>query len=370
MKKEKQEKSDIIILHDTFLYNWWWERLIIMMAKVLNADLASGFFSAWSYDIKKAWLKWKIITVSSEVFKKWLRHLQLKKDFLFKTKFLKDYKTVIFSWDCISAVRNVAPWTKTIYYCHTPPRYLYDLYDIYINKVSPIFRPFFNLWFKIFRYLYERDIKKIDIIFTNSKTTQERLKKFLWIDSIVLYPPVDITEFKWISQDDYYLSSSRLSTAKRIDVVVRAFTKIPDKKLIVIYWVNDPQKDEIFEIAKGYENITFIPSLSNEEYLKYVWNCIANICIPVNEDFWMVPIEYMSAWKPCIWVNEWWLRETIIDWKTWFLIPEWANVEDLIKAVKTLTKEKTLSMKEDCEKQAKNFSLEHFEQELKKYIDN
>jgi len=35
----------IIILHDTFLYKGGGERLILMMSKILEADLASGFFS-------------------------------------------------------------------------------------------------------------------------------------------------------------------------------------------------------------------------------------------------------------------------------------------------------------------------------------
>ena len=42
-----------IILHDTFLYKWGGERLILMMAKALEADLASGFFSQWSFDLRK-----------------------------------------------------------------------------------------------------------------------------------------------------------------------------------------------------------------------------------------------------------------------------------------------------------------------------
>jgi glycosyltransferase involved in cell wall biosynthesis len=59
-----------------------------------------------------------------------------------------------------------------------------------------------------------------------------------------------LTQFKWIKQENYYLSYSRLSTAKRIDVIVEAFKKMPNKKLKVIYGINDPQKEEIFDIAK------------------------------------------------------------------------------------------------------------------------
>jgi glycosyltransferase involved in cell wall biosynthesis len=53
-----------------------------------------------------------------------------------------------------------------------------------------------------------------------------------------------------MGQDDYYLSFARLSDAKRVDRVVEAFKQMLDKKLVVIYGENDPQKDKIFTLAK------------------------------------------------------------------------------------------------------------------------
>lgn len=357
-----------IIMHDTFLYKWGWERLILMMAKSLNADLASGFFSKWSFDLRKEWFKWKMISLTDEVFKKWFRHLKLKFAFLFKTKFLKDYEVVIFSWDSISSVRNCNKNTKKIYYCHTPPRYLYDLKDIYIKKVPFLLRPIFIFVSYFFRKMYERDIKKMDLILTNSINTQKRIKKFLWLDSKVLYPPVDLKEFKFLSQEDYYLSFARLSDAKRVDRVVEAFKNLPEKKLIVIYWENDPQKQKIFDLAKWYKNIEFKTLPWNVGFTDYVWKCIATIYIPIDEDFWMSPVESMAAWKPVLWVNEWWLKETIIDWKTWVLIKQWANISDIISAVKELTPEKCIDMKINCENRAKDFSLSEFEKKLLEFL--
>jgi glycosyltransferase involved in cell wall biosynthesis len=362
------KRNKTIILHDTFLYKWWWERLILMMTKALNCDLASWFFSKWSFDLKQEWIKWKIISVSSEIFKSWFRHIKLKLAFLFKTKFLRKYETVIFSWDCISAVRNCRKNTKKVYYCHTPPRYLYDLRKEYLNKTSFFVKPFFNIFSYFFRKMYESDIKKMDIIITNSENTRARLKKFIWLDSIVLYPPVELNKFKFLWNWDYYISVSRLSTAKRIDKIVKAFSKMPSKKLIVIYWENDPQKDEIFKLAKNNKNISFVTCPWNKWFTDYVWNSVAGICIPINEDFWMVPVESMSAWKPVLWVNEWWLKETIIHEKTWYLIPKWAKVKDIIKAVNYLTPKKCLSMRENCEKRAREFSYEEFEIKLKRII--
>ena len=358
----------IIILHDTFLYKWGWERLIIMMQKVLNSDLATWFVSKGSFDLKREWVTWKIIEVSSEIFTKWLRHIKLKLAFLFKTKFLKNYDIIIFSWDCLSAVRNCRKDSKKIYYCHTPPRYLYDLREEYLKKVKWYLRPAFELISFIFKRMYERDIKKMDLILTNSENTRKRLKKFLGYDSIVLYPPVKLDEFKWVWEWDYYLSFARLADAKRVDRVVEAFKKMPDKKLIVVYWENDPSKEKIFKLAKWYDNIIFKTFPKNIWFYECVWKAIATIYVPIDEDFWMSPVESMAAWKPVLGVNEWWLKETIIHKKTGYLIPAWAKVEDIIEWINYLTPKRCLEMRNDCEKRAKDFSFDKFEEKLKNIV--
>ncbi len=48
-----ENNKKIIVVHDTFLYKGGGERLMMMMAKVLKADLASGFFSKGSFDLRK-----------------------------------------------------------------------------------------------------------------------------------------------------------------------------------------------------------------------------------------------------------------------------------------------------------------------------
>lgn len=336
-----------------------------MMGKALHTDIASGFFSKWSFDLRKEWFTGKMIPLSSEIFTKWFRHLKLKYSFLFCTNFIDSYDTVIFSGDSISAVRNCSGNTKKVYYCHTPPRYIYDLHDLYLKKLSWYMKPIFKLWCFVFKKLYERDLKKIDFIIANSENTKARIKKYLGYDSQVLYPPVDRKRFVWLWQKGYFLSFARLSDAKRVDRVVEAFTKLPYEKLIVIYGKNDPQREKIFTIGEWYTNIEFITLENNDDLYEYIWNARATIYIPIDEDFGMSPVESMSAGKPVLWVNEWGLKETVLHKKTGYLIPEWASHTDIIDAVAYLSGETCLSMKNDCEKQADNFWLESFEQKLR-----
>ena len=362
------KENKTIILHDTFLYKWGWERLMIMMQKALNCDLATWFVSKWSFDLKSEWVNKKIIEISSEIFKAGFRHIKLKLAFLFKTNFLKEYDTVIFSGDCLSAVRNCNVNTKKIYYCHTPPRYLYDLRWEYLKKVKWYMKPAFEVISYVFKKMYESDIRKMDLIITNSENTRARLKDFLGYDSVVVYPPVKLWEFTNLWQWDYYISFSRLASAKRIDNIVKAFLKMPDKKIMIVYWENDPQKEEIFELASGSKNIEFKTFPWNIGFTEAVWNSVAWICIPIDEDFWMVPVELMAAWKAVLWVNEWGLKESIVHMKTGFLIPEWWEIDEIVKGIKYLTPEKCLEMKSDCELRAKDFSYEEFDRQINSYV--
>lgn len=208
----------------------------------------------------------------------------------------------------------------------------------------------------------------MDLILTNSKNTQARIQKFLWVDSTILYPPVDMELFHWIEQKDYYLSFARLADAKRVDKIVAAFKKLPEKKLVIIYGENDPQRQKIFDLAWDAKNIQFVTLPGNVWFTDYVGKSIATLYIPIDEDFGMSPVESMSAGKPVIGVNDGGLKETIIDGKTGILIPAEANVDDLIEAIQTLTPVKALSMKDDCIARASEFGLWEFKKQLQSFV--
>ncbi len=339
------------------------------MAKALNSDLASAFFDKWSFNLDEFWITWKKIEVSKKINNKFLKILKLKLDFAFKTWFLADYETVIFSWDCIEAVRNCNKNSKKYYYCHTPPRYLFDQKLEYLTKVPFLLKPFFLLFTYFLAKNYLKNLSKMDKIFTNSTNTRNRLKAFTGFDSTIIYPPVDVkfftpSEIRW----DYYFSFARLSSIKRVDKIVETFSQMPDKKLKLLYWINDPEKDSILDFIKDFPNIEAICSPDDLLLKKLISESIATIYIPVDEDFGMSPIESMGAWVPVIWVDDWGLRESIIDGKTGILIPKEAKIEDLKNAIISLDLSKSLSMKADCIKRAWDFSLEKFENKIREEI--
>ena len=362
----------IAVFHDAFLYRGGGERLVTLMAKSLNADLISGFFSEGSFIPEELGFSGKKISLGKPVFKKWFRHLVLQHRFKNAGKFLQNYDIIILSGNCLDIVPYIPEKTKIIYYCHTPPRYLFDFREIYLEKFPKIFRKIISKIFDSQAEKYISFLEKIDIIFTNSQNTHNRLWHFCQKDSIILYPPTDTEKFtpKTISQplpwlpENYYLSFSRLSPPKRVEMVVDAFLEMPDKNLVFTYGKNDSLKEKILEKCKNAKNIFPLPAPNDADFIRLVQHATANIYIPIDEDFGMSPVESMACGIPVIGVNDGGLKETIIDGKTGFLLPKNISKMDIISAVERLNSKVAESMKNDCVTQAERFSLSTFVTQL------
>jgi glycosyltransferase involved in cell wall biosynthesis len=376
----KEQKPKIAVLHDSFLYRGGGERLVTLMAKSLDADLISWFFSEWSFDPRELGFEGAMIALGKPVFAKGIRHLTLIQRFRKKAKMLREYDIVILSGNCLDALRHVREDAKVYYYCHTPPRYMFDFRETYVSRFPAIFHPFVN---KVFDYQAKRYIEaldRFDAIFTNSKNTHDRLLHFCQKESTILYPPTDTGRFiptdktllQWKNlPDSYYLSCSRLSPPKRVDLVVRAFQALPEKNLVFTYGANDPEKERILTMCEWYKNIFPLSAPKDDEFIVLVALATANIYIPVDEDFGMTPVESMSCGVPVIWVAEGWLLETVIEGKTGKLIAisgEEQGIESLKTVIFETPESEWNSMKDACLMRAWDFSLDTFAKELKKYI--
>jgi len=267
-----------------------------------------------------------------------------------------------------SAMQGAKPSPKMIMYCHTPPRPITDQFKAKL-KLQPIFlRPFLWLGAKIFLILYKIDTSRFDVIITNSNNTKNRLKKYTGFDSIPIYPAAQTDKFRWKGQGDYYLSFARLEKIKRISMVLDAFEKMPDKKLIMAS--SGPLKNWVKEQiqTRNLKNVTYEGIVSDQRLEELVGNCISGIYIPVDEDAGMTQVELMSAGKPVIGVDDGGLKETVIHNKTGVLIPKNPKTQDLIEAVQKMTPERAMEMKEDSRKQALKFSDKVFFESMAKVV--
>jgi glycosyltransferase involved in cell wall biosynthesis len=295
---------------------------------------------------------------------------------LFNLKFnpkvgnMNQYDIIIFSFGNIFFLpQRLSSKVFTIGYCHTPPRYATDQKLKATNKFNPFLRPFFNVFATWILRQWTKSFDSMDYKIANSKNIMQRVVKYTGISADeVIFPPVDIDRFQYISDGDYYLSYARLEEVKRIPLILEAFKLNPDKKLVICS--GGPMENYVKDFIKenNLTNIQFLGRVSDQKLAELVGNCFAGIYIPEDEDAGMTQLELMAAGKPVIGVREGGLLETIVAGKHGLLLPANPTVKDLSSAIKHLDLATVRSMKSDCIAQAKLFSSTVFLDKIDKAI--
>ena len=235
---------------------------------------------------------------------------------------------------------------------------MYDQRDYYSARIPFWQRPLLRWFIDYLKPLYEAAAAHMDIIIANSENVRARIRTYLGKDALVVYPPCDTESFIWRGQADYYLSTARLDPVKRVDLIIKAFVKMPDKKLIVTSGGNEYAR--LKKLAGQRENIVFTGLVTEEKLRELIGNAIATIYIPHSEDFGMSPVESMAAGKPVIAVREGGLMETVVHGETGMLLSPEVTKEALIDAVSALTAKRALQMRRACEERAQLFSKDLF----------
>ena len=205
---------------------------------------------------------------------------------------------------------------------------------------------------------------------------KKRIKKYLKREAVVINPPIETSKFHYKKSRDYWLSVNRLITHKRIEMQMKAFSKLPDEKLIM---VGSYEKSKHFQEYADYikkikpENVEILSWVDFNELVGLYANCRGFITTSQDEDFGMAPVEAMASGKPVIAPNEGGYKETVINNKTGVLID---NIDEnkLINTIKQISNElknpkNQLKYKKACINQAKNFDTEIFIKKIKQEIN-
>jgi len=352
-----------IVLHDHFAFLGGAERLVVLLAKGLGPlDLATGYVVP-SDPVRSNLQGLSVRDLGAFSAVPLWRMFRLERAFRAKTGFLSQYDRVVYSGSVAPlAVHNHRAGVN-ILYCHSIPRFAYDLKEEYLRRLPPWQRPVMSLLAAYTREVYGKAVRSMDRIVVNSRNVRERLRRYLGLDSEIVYPPCETSLFRWLGQEEYYLSTARMEKEKRVDRIVRAFTRMTDRKLVVAS--GGPEEKRLKRLAEGYGNIRFTGWLKDDELIKLMGRAVATIYIPLDEDFGMSPLESMAAGKPVIGVAEGGLLETVIHGKTGLLLPEDPSEDHIVEAVLRMTPRKAAAMRRECEHRAREFDTTLFLRNMK-----
>lgn len=362
MTRNSKSYQEVWIVYDFLLCQGGAEYITALLQKKLQCSVCTAFVETDNLlDIDTNSVK----TISKKRTIPGLSTLDGLWSFYRKTKFLGPHtQPVIYSGsNAVVAVHNHRKGMN-ILYCHTIPRFAYDMRDYYRNELPIWQKPLFDLLCLVTKFSYERAVNKMDTILVNSHNVQQRLKKYLGLDSHIVHPPVNTSSFNYIADEGYFVSTSRLENYKRVDVIIKAFLDMPDKQLVVAS--SGRQENDLRALAKNATNIRFTGWIEDSALQELVGKARASIYVPIDEDFGISPVESMAAGKPVIGANEGGVLETVIHGKTGYLCQ--VTPQELKEAVCRLTEERAAAMRKDCERRAAQFDKAIFLDKIKSYL--
>ncbi|HEX3280539.1 MAG TPA: glycosyltransferase [Pyrinomonadaceae bacterium] len=240
------------------------------------------------------------------------RHYFLFYPFAVETVDLSAYDLIVSS--CFGYAKGIRTRKDAIHvcYCHTPMRWVWR-YEDYSERAGfgALSRRLLPLLLSLLKRWDLRAARRPDFFIANSETVAQRIRTFYGRESIVIPPPIDVSRFQPDTvQEDYYLVLSRLVPYKRIDLAVKACTKL-NRKLLVIG--DGPDRARLEKIAGP--SIKFLGRQSDEAVARHAARCRA-LLFPGEEDFGMTPLEVNAAGRPVIAFRAGGALETVIEGRT------------------------------------------------------
>ena len=284
---------------------------------------------------------------------------------MFESFDLSEYDLVISSSSATHLAKSVItkPETLHISYIHTPPRFLYG-YTTSFNYKK-------HWWTKVggeiinhFMRIYDFEVsQRPDILIANSKNVQARIKKFYRRDSVVIYPPVDLSSSARgrSIKKDYFLVLSRLSRGKGVDIIIEACVKLGLPLKIA---GTGPELENLKSLVVNHKSfIEFLGWVSDQDRIKLLQNAKALIVASEDEDFGITSIEAQAAGTAVIAPASGGFLETV-DRKTGLLYggPGMVTVDSLVEALQGF--DPVRFNPEDLRKNAEKFSKERFKKEI------
>ncbi len=276
----------------------------------------------------------------------------------------------------ISSSHSVAKGVLTradqvhVSYTYSPMRYAWDLYHQHMQR-SGYGSGLRSWWVKwVMHYLRIWDVRTangVDAFAADSAFIARRIWKTYRREATVIYPPASIGQFAVHEQkEDFYLCVSRLVSYKCIDLVVRAFADMPDKRLVVVG--DGPELRHLKRLAGT--NVEILGFRTNEAVRDYMQRARAFL-FAAEEDFGIVLVEAQACGTPVIAYGRGGATEIVIPLgspgPTGVFFAE-QSLAAIVTAVDVFERNRHLFEPGNCRRNAERFSREQFRRTFSAFV--
>lgn len=284
---------------------------------------------------------------------------------------LQDYELVISSE--AGPAKGVVPNPEAFHicYCHSPMRYLWDMYHEYFRNTN-FFVRFFMKWLIPKLRLWDvTSANLVDRFVTNSSYVAKRIRRIYNREAEVVFGPALTEKFTNNKRNvkDYYLFFGEIRGYKRADIAIEACVK-SGRKLIVAGSGAASSGAKKREIRKYQKTglVSFLGRVTDEEAAE-LYSGARALLYPGIEDLGLIPIEANAAGCPVIAYRKGGAVETVLENVTGVFFNE-QTPKSLIEAMDNFEKiESNFNDRRLFTEHVQKFSKTAFKARLQKVID-
>lgn len=279
---------------------------------------------------------------------------------------LSGYDLVISSSHAVAKGVITGPDQLHVCYCHSPIRYAWDMQGQYLAE-SGLERGLKGwaaryMLYKI-RGWDSRTANNVEFFVANSDYIGRRISKVYKRESVTIHPNVAVEDFEVVEgKSDFYLTASRMVPYKKMDLIVKAFSEMPDKKLIVIG--DGPQFNKVKQAAGP--NVTIMGYQPFNVLRDHMQRAKAFV-FAAEEDFGIIPVEAQACGTPVIAYGKGGALETVLEGKTGVFFQEQteSSIKNAVNKFETDFVFDPLAIRAHAE----TFATEVFRRKLKTFVD-
>jgi glycosyltransferase involved in cell wall biosynthesis len=187
--------------------------------------------------------------------------------------------------------------TCHVCYCHTPMRYLWDMYTAYRENApgGSLGRAFYSIVSHYLRLWDQLSAARVDYFVANSHHVAGRIWKTYRRSAEVIYPPVAVDQYDGGGESrEFYLVAGQLIRYKRVELAIAACNNLR-RKLVVI-----GEGDEFGRLSRMAGPTVTMLGWQPDEVLKDHYSRCRAMLFPGEEDFGMTPVEAQASGRPVI----------------------------------------------------------------------
>lgn len=243
---------------------------------------------------------------------------------------------------------------RHVCYCHTPMRYVWDMYDEYYEMAGLGGKMAMTLFTPHMRVEDLKSADAVDTFIANSRFIADRIRRIYQREATVVYPPVNVDFFDGTyEKGDYYLLAGQLIDYKRPGLAISACVKM-GRKIVVIG--EGRLRAKLERLYGANPLVTFLGGVDDAR-LRATYGGARALLFPGLEDFGIVPVEAQAAGTPVIAYGKGGALETVVDGRTGLFFAEQTEAS-LCAAMETFESRSWDPLA--CKAQAARFSNEVF----------